>query len=115
MRKPLAIWLIAVALAVACSTSSPVSREIGARCQGHDDCDEMCLSGDDYPDGFCSQSCDKSGDCAGDAICVDIDQGVCLFSCQSAADCEFLGPGWTCQAKPSRPAGDTEVNVCVGD
>lgn len=107
-----ALWLTA---ALGCNASSPVSRELGASCQTHDDCGEICLSGDDFPDGFCSQSCDDTGDCAGNAVCVDIDQGICLLPCTTTEDCGFLGPGWTCTDKDPRPATSDEVRVCAGN
>jgi hypothetical protein len=65
-----------------------------------------------YPDGFCSINCNEHKDCPGDAVCADVEQGVCLIPCVEAVDCEFLGPGWTCATRPGRPIG--EVMVCVG-
>ena len=107
-----AAWLAA---SVACNTSSPVSRDLGARCADQDECSEICLAGQDFPDGFCSQSCDNTDDCSSNAVCVDIDQGVCLLPCEVEEDCTFLGPGWMCSTKRPEPGrrGD-EVRVCAG-
>ncbi|MEM9491255.1 MAG: hypothetical protein AAGC55_19055 [Myxococcota bacterium] len=103
--------IVAVAGSSGCSVSSSVSRDVGARCQSLDNCNGICLSGPEFPDGFCSLNCDDSSDCP-DSVCADIDQGVCLLSCRDPGDCDFLGTGWTCATRPDRDGG--EVNVCVG-
>jgi hypothetical protein len=110
------IWLafsMALAAVHGCNTGSPVSRSLGAQCDTSADCDDICLAPPDYPDGFCTSSCDTSRACPGPAACVGMGQGVCLFECEQAADCEFLGPGWTCAAQSRHPEGG-EVMVCVG-
>ena len=103
-----------LAIAAGCSVSSDVSRELGARCAEQDDCDDRCLSGQGYPGGFCSASCDSDGDCPGEASCVDVDGGVCLFDCAAAAECTFLGSGWRCASKSAHGAPAGEVMVCIG-
>lgn len=97
-----------------CVTSPSVSREIGARCESHADCAERCLAGAGplYPDGFCSMSCDQDDDCPGGSVCADIDGGVCLFACERAEQCAFLGAGWACM-RPSNE-DEQEVSVCLG-
>jgi hypothetical protein len=110
------IWLafsIALAAAAGCNTGSKVSRSLGAQCQSSADCDDICLTAPEYPDGFCTTSCDDSSGCPGAATCVGTGQGVCLFVCDQPVDCEFLGPGWTCAARSPHPGGE-EVSVCVG-
>lgn len=99
-------------LVSACNVSSPVSRRIGAQCESHDECDDMCLQAPEYPDGFCSVSCDDSRDCPGSSVCVAANQGVCLFTCTDAADCGFLGPNWICDRRTGADGGG--VDVCVG-
>jgi hypothetical protein len=111
-RALLTAALLAFA-AGACSLSSDVSRELGARCDDLDECDDRCLRGNRFPGGFCSASCDDDDDCPDDAACVDVDGGVCLINCSQAAECEFLGADWTCSAEPSG-GGDDEVRVCIG-
>ena len=103
----LALGLLA---ATACGLSADVSRELGARCDSHDECDERCISS--YPGGFCSLSCDDDDDCPATSACVDVEAGVCLFTCELASDCEFLGPGWSCQQVNQLPTG--EVMACIG-
>ncbi len=100
-----------VAGVAACSLSADVSRELGARCDSHDDCDERCISS--YPGGFCSLSCNDDDDCPATSACVDVEAGVCLFTCDSSAQCDFLGPGWLCEQVDQLPS--EEVMACIGD
>jgi len=105
----MALWLILLA----CSVPSDVSRSVGARCDVNDECDGRCLSGAAYPGGMCTLDCDDDVDCPDDAACVQEQGNICLFRCDQAIDCEFLGAGWTCQSRPV--AGGTDlVNVCLG-
>lgn len=92
---------------------SDVSRTLGARCDELAECSERCLTGDQFPGGFCSVSCDDDGDCPGDSACVDSEGGVCLFSCVDPADCDFLGLGWTCATLDRTEGG--EVTACSGE
>ena len=114
MPTRLIFTIVAVIAGTACG-SSDVSRTIGARCDEISECDERCLSGDDFPGGFCSVSCDTGSDCPNDSDCVDREGGVCMFSCSESSEtaCEFLGLGWRCESQDERN-GD-EVTVCIGD
>lgn len=108
-----AIIAVAGAWLAACQ-SSDVSREVGARCDVADDCDQLCLApGTDYPGGFCSIACNTRSDCPSNSTCADLEAGVCLFSCASDADCGFLGATWTCQSVDLR-GGGIKVTVCRG-
>ncbi|HTM22259.1 MAG TPA: hypothetical protein VL172_17185 [Kofleriaceae bacterium] len=103
-----------VLLLAGCAVSSDVSRSLGARCDVNDECDGRCLSpGTDYPGGFCTLDCDDDGDCPGDGVCVQEQGNVCLFPCDDAAQCEFLGAGWACVARPAAGTSDP-VMVCLG-
>ncbi|HEY4242196.1 MAG TPA: hypothetical protein VGM88_20405 [Kofleriaceae bacterium] len=104
-------WAISLAVLAACQ-SSDVSRSLGARCDSSDDCDEKCLlESDGYPGGFCTISCDTTADCPASSSCVDVNGGVCLFTCNS--ECTFLGTGYSCTATDSR-GGGAQVMVCRG-
>jgi hypothetical protein len=108
--------LLALALLLcACGVSSDVSRALGARCEMHDECDDRCLTGPEFPLGMCSESCDRDSACPEGASCADVEGGVCLFACRDDDGCAFLGAGWTCRSEPERGAqpGD-EVTVCIG-
>ena len=114
-----AIIAIAVAvggLAAACQHSD-VSRQIGARCDVSDDCDQRCLPPSaDYPGGFCTVACNARTDCLGQmagTTCADVESGVCLFECAADPDCGFLGAGWRCVAADLR-GGGIKVMVCRG-
>lgn len=106
-----AAGLLLFLTAVACA-GSDVTRAVGARCDASWECDDRCLLPDDgWPGGFCSLSCDDDDGCPADTACTDLEGGVCLFTCDEAADCYFLGGGWTCQTVLGRPEG--QVRVCV--
>jgi hypothetical protein len=107
--------LLVLVLVAGCGVDSSVSRTVGARCDDKDDCEERCLvDADDYPGGICSVSCLDVRDCPGDTACVDAEGGVCLFVCETNADCEFMGPGWECNAIDALPDGSEQVMVCRG-
>jgi hypothetical protein len=110
------MWRLSIILIiglVGCGSNSEVSRELGARCDSVDECDERCLSPVDYPGGFCTTACEGDDDCPNGASCADVEGGVCLFACETGADCEFLGDGWSCETEDAR-LGDEEVLVCLG-
>ena len=115
-RRPASVKRPALVLALlawcACGLSAEVSRELGARCDDHDECDERCLRAARYPGGLCSLSCDDDGDCPSSSSCADVIDGVCLFDCERGPDCQFLGTGWTCQEEAALPTG--MVKVCIG-
>lgn len=107
--------LVLVGLLAAGCQSSDVSRELGARCDTSDECDDRCLPpAGEYPGGFCTVVCNDSGDCPSDSACADRDGGVCLFTCTADAQCAFLGDGWTCKDEDERGVADKKVMVCRG-
>ncbi|MBT8494807.1 MAG: hypothetical protein KJO07_17250 [Deltaproteobacteria bacterium] len=112
MRLRLALIALLGSCWISCSVSSDVSRELGARCDDMDDCDDRCLPPSDFPGGFCSTSCESNGDCPSDASCIDVEGGVCLFRCVDSPDCGFLGAGWTCAAAQLRGEAE-EVMACT--
>lgn len=117
-RVALVVALIGVALSAvvgagACTPGSDVSRELGARCEAHEDCDDVCLFDPEFPDGFCSVDCEGPAACPARSTCVNVERGVCLRRCFDPGDCDFLGPGWQCVSTESLPVGNP-VNVCRG-
>lgn len=103
--------VLLIVLVAGCG-GSDVSRMLGARCGDSSDCDERCLlEADGWPGGMCTISCDTHDDCPGGTACV-ADEGACVYACGDDLDCEFLGAGWGCIARPGRPDG--EVMVCHG-
>jgi hypothetical protein len=108
-----AIIAIAGALLAACQTGD-VSREVGARCDRSDECDERCLPpGLDYPGGFCTIACNDRSECPSATTCANREGGVCLFECTVDRDCGFLGADWQCTAADLR-GGGIQVMVCRG-
>jgi hypothetical protein len=108
-----AIIAIVGVLLAACQHSD-VSREVGARCDTSDECDDRCLApSPDYPDGFCTIACNDRGQCPSGTTCADHEGGVCLFECAADPDCAFLGTDWQCQSADLR-GGGIKVMVCRG-
>ncbi|HEX5060363.1 MAG TPA: hypothetical protein VFV99_13440 [Kofleriaceae bacterium] len=105
--------LATLALGLAACQSSDVSRELGARCDNSNDCDVRCLSGADWPGGFCTIACETDVDCQADASCLEEEGGVCAFTCVSDAGCQFLGQGYTCKERDAR-GGAGKRMVCRG-
>ena len=104
-----------IAVLAACSVSSDVSREIGARCDDQDECDFRCLTGPRFPGGMCSRGCDTEGDCPDGTSCASAAGGSCLYSCREDRDCDFLGEAWSCKLERERGGEpDSMVTVCVG-
>jgi hypothetical protein len=107
-----AMRVILFALALTACSSEPVSRSIGARCDVSSECDERCLTGGDFPGGFCSISCDNNTGCPNGTVCMNDQGGACMFTCAADPDCAFLGAGWTCKEVDAKPTG--KVMVCRG-
>ena len=104
-------YLVLLAL-VGCQ-SSDVSRDLGARCDKTDDCNERCLV--EWTGGFCTITCDTDGDCPDGSACIDeMGTGVCAFRCSGDPSCGFLGDGYTCQERDGHATGSTKVNACRG-
>jgi hypothetical protein len=99
---------------IACG-GADVSRLLGAQCDVTAECDDRCLApGNDYPDGFCTLDCSSNAECPEDSDCVDLEGGVCLFTCNVAEDCVFLGPGWTCREENLREDQNARSRICAG-
>jgi len=82
-----------------------------ARCDRSEECNERCLTGTDYPGGFCTIGCARSTECPSDTTCADREGGICLFQCTGNVDCTFLGTGWGCKSVDLR-GGGIQVMVC---
>ena len=109
-----AIVAAVIGLGMAACQSSVVSRELGARCDTRNDCDDRCLvpSGD-WPDGFCTFACETDVDCGEGAACLEEEGGVCAFTCVNDVSCEFLGIGYGCKERDAR-GGAGKRMVCRG-
>jgi hypothetical protein len=113
MRVTLALGLAVLLAQVGCGSDGPVDRTVGARCDLSSECDERCLTGGDFPGGFCSITCDAASQCPSGTTCTSDQGGVCLFTCTADADCTFLGAGWTCK-QVALQAGGGPVMACRG-
>jgi hypothetical protein len=85
----------------------PTGAPDGAPCSADDEClGGTCLTGPDWPDGYCThEGCDGTCD-SPDSGCVDSDLGnFCAEYCSSDADCR---EGYGCSQEPGSPG-----RVCV--
>lgn len=89
------------------------TRTVGAMCVDELDCSSgsICRSGSRFPGNVCTVICNEEFDCRSGASCVDIEGGMCLFDCETDADCER--EGYTCQDVTARRIAGT-VRVCIG-
>jgi len=75
---------------------------IGASCSAVYTCgggiDAMCLTGNDWPGGYCSEECSLLNLCANGNWCypenILATSGYCVDACSTDGDCR---PGYTCQ------------------
>lgn len=86
---------------------------VGGDCSVSRECDvdSRCLTGEDFPGGYCAKSCTSDDQCPEGSACVAELGGVCLVSCTSAAECRSE-EGYDCVERPARGAVGT-VNVCA--
>ena len=94
---------------------APRTTTVGTACTSDADCGAGdCLTGPDWPDGYCTVNCDE--DC-GDAVCLD--QTICAARCNSDDECRS---GYMCDnvgAAASRvcvvASGAPDGEACAGD
>lgn len=107
------IGALGTLLLAGCGIDRSVSRQLGARCDDKSECDERCLVGDDFPGGLCSLTCADSAECPDGSVCADLEGGVCLFACDEADACAFLGESWVCSTVDRR-GEEGQESACVG-
>ena len=109
--------LLTVSLLVgACGSDDvgPSGHAAGARCTADKDCAKRCLTGGEFPDGYCSQTGTSARDCPGGAACIAVEgAGGCMVTCHVANDCDGFGPGYLC-SRGARQEGGEGVLVCIG-
>lgn len=89
-----------------------IDNVIGSACTTDRNCDNRCYLGGDFPGGFCSIPCASDNDCPSDTLCMQKEQGVCMFACPQF-DCSRLGAGWGCHDEDRLSGG--KANVCSGN
>lgn len=107
--------LLVGGLGSGCGTDDvgPRSRMVGGRCTVAADCVQRCVTGNDFPGGYCTVSCTANRDCPGGSTCAASNGGVCLATCQVSADCSGYGPAYTCGRRLGQSSG-AEALACVG-
>lgn len=90
------------------SEDSPV---VGGECNDDEDCEERCLTGDDWPGGMCTLNCDDDTDCPDYSYCIEEERGVCLMDCYEDDDCPS---GYKCDDE-DREGHKGKIYVCVED
>ena len=112
----LGLALLATAIiAPGCNTDDvgPESRLVGGRCATNSDCIHRCVTGAEFPGGYCTVSCTNSNNCPSGSACVASNEGICLATCQVVEHCKGYGPDYQCDLLSSQ-AGGTGSQVCVG-
>jgi len=86
---------------------------VGGDCTVSRECDvdSRCLTGEDFPGGYCARSCDSTDQCPEGSACVAEAGGVCMVSCASSAECRSE-EGYDCVELEARGAVGT-ANVCA--
>jgi serine protease len=102
-------------LHAACSSDDvgPQSRMVGGRCVTDNDCVKRCITGTEFPGGYCTVTCAASSDCPGGSACVASNGGICLATCQVPSDCDDYGPDYQCNRQTSQTPGAGPL-ACAG-
>jgi hypothetical protein len=114
------IRVAAVALTVGtlagCGTDDvgPRSHMVGGRCTTNTDCVDRCMTGAEFPGGYCTVGCASHADCPGGSVCVASGGGVCLAACHLPADCKAFGVDYACALRTSE-AGGPGVLACAAN
>ena len=123
MRRSVHIVVAAVLALVALGVAAPgcgsgdvgpSSHKVGGRCGSDGDCDKRCVTGIQFPGGYCTITCTGDKDCPGGSACVmsSNDEGICLATCQVPTDCAGYGSGYQCNRQP-RQSGTMGALVCI--
>ncbi len=87
------------------------SRFVGGGCFDNDGCEEICMTGSDWPGGMCTLQCDDDTDCPDLSYCIAFERGICLMDCIEDEDCPI---GYRCDDE-DRHGHRGDIYVCVKD
>ena len=105
-------FVIALSFALLACSDDNVGNDgtyVGGPCTSSNQCDSVCQTGGDFPQGLCTRACMTESDCPDGTHCIDKEGGICELACQTSADCRS---GFTCEPKKNK--GDpNESLVCA--
>ncbi|MEQ9323983.1 MAG: hypothetical protein RIF41_32765 [Polyangiaceae bacterium] len=87
----------------------PDSTAVGATCDTDDDCEQMCVNGDDFGAGMCTGPCANDDECPSLSACAQVEEGLCAVTCSSHAACEGFPDGFGCHEKDRVGGGAARV------
>jgi len=93
----------------------PTGHKVGGRCTNDGDCVKRCLTGSEFPGGYCTEVCATDHDCPGGSVCVadKSNGGICLVTCKVPSDCDAFGAGYQCNRQTSQSGGEGAL-ACLG-
>jgi hypothetical protein len=69
---------------------------------------DICLEGQGFPGGYCTQTCIFNGTCPFGTVCLT-DSGICVPTCMNATQCRS---GYQCQTATNDITGEVE-GICL--
>ncbi|MEC7524401.1 MAG: hypothetical protein VYE22_31255 [Myxococcota bacterium] len=123
LQKRFALWMMPLVALAAFGCSSSVGNDgawVGGDCRVSGDCviESVCRRGEDWPDGYCANSCDSDEDCLEGSRCVELEGGICVVECASDSECRPAEeatdtspavPAYSCVELEVRGAGGTAM------
>lgn len=95
-------------LALGCSSEvGNQGDRVGGPCVVSGEChiDSFCLTGTEWPEGYCTASCDADEDCPDGSQCTEREGGICVVSCASDEECRSEEEAYSCMELEARGAG----------
>lgn len=118
-RNVLTVGFLTVAgLALGCTPEvGNQGDRVGGPCVVSSECyvDSVCLTGTEWPRGYCAASCDSDEDCPDGSRCTEKRGGTCLVSCSSDGDCRSEEDGYSCLEFEARGAGGTVMGCAFSE
>ena len=121
MLRQIALSSLVVATLLFVGCKSDVGNDgaiVGGSCVVSGEChiDSRCLTGADWPNGYCAKSCTTSEDCPDGSTCAQAEGGICVVDCAGGGECRSSEDdgGYACVELEARGAAGT-VMGCVAE